>query len=733
MVRGVAVLCLAALVIGGTEASRIQAEQKARGNSMIAKVIQMLGEEKDKIKADLAAEAKVTAEYVQWCDDTQTELSYGIKTAKSKIEDLTATIEDNTAQITSLDEELAELGNEIAKRQTEMEESIAIRKAENEEFLKAEKEQVATVEELEQMGIALKQQMEAFRATPAPVTEEEAAPAALVQQGSFDALLQVSSRKATEGIDFAKMKKVLTALVNTMWVDPESKKALDTLNENGAFVQEDPAAPAGPGADAVAAQDQANQDNLAAFEGLKGKAEESLQKQRDEEAKKQADHNIQVMSLKQAIALAENDVDDAKKNRAQLAEEKAQAENELGEVEASKAADEKSLEETTRECEATAKAWATRQEEAKAEMAAIEKAKEILAERVTVLIQVKVSEEPDLSGDALKVRAKTQKTRQALVDHFRNLGNKIHSLAMLNLVSVATSDPMEQVKNLLKDLITKLEKEAAEAASLHAFCQEEKEKTTAALKKKDMELDKLNARLEKAQTTKKELEEDIATNSEEIAAIDKTNAEATKLRNEEHENFAKVDNDFRQAADAVDDAIDALKEYYGDAFFLQTDSETDATSTSGDSAPPTYGGAKKDSAGGIIGILETMGEEFRKTVKENDATEREALKAYEKLMNENKVAKSTKEATIKGAESQIKSLSVSLQDNGEDLKMVTKEKDAVLEYVEKLKPQCQGRVVPYAERKAKMEAEINGLKEGLAILEEESPSGAFSFMQIRQH
>merc|ERR1719183_2024130 len=111
--------------------------------------------------------------------------------------------------------------------------------------------------------------------------------------------------------------------------------------------------------------------------------------------KKQGDHNINIMSLKQAIALAENNVDDAKKNRAQLAEEKAQAENELSETEASKAADEKSLEETTRECEATAKAWASRQSEAAAEMAAIEKAKEILAERVTVFIQMKVADKSE--------------------------------------------------------------------------------------------------------------------------------------------------------------------------------------------------------------------------------------------------------------------------------------------------------------------------------------------------
>merc|ERR1719443_2594752 len=106
--------------LGQRAEAKVSSKMSAKGNSMIAKVIEMLGDEKDKIKADLAAEGKTMAEYTQWCDDTTTELSYGIKSAKSKIADLTATITDNGAQITALDEELKELGNEIAGRQSEM-------------------------------------------------------------------------------------------------------------------------------------------------------------------------------------------------------------------------------------------------------------------------------------------------------------------------------------------------------------------------------------------------------------------------------------------------------------------------------------------------------------------------------------------------------------------------------------------------------------------------------------
>jgi len=270
-------------VFVGANASRVaqgsEAMQKmnAKGNSMIAKVIEMLGEEKDKIKADLGVEGKAMQEYMQWCDDTQTELSYGIKSSNAKLEELSAIITDNGAQITALDEEIAELGNEISGRQSEMDEAIAVRTKDHDIFLKAETEQVAAVEELEQMGVALKQQIAAFTATPAPVADGAEEGAALVQNSaspaaSFDAFLQIDVKKKTSVEDekrarFARMQKAMTLVVNSVYIDADSKKTLKSLEENTALVQEEPA---DAGGDNMAAQVAQNEANLAAFEGLKG-------------------------------------------------------------------------------------------------------------------------------------------------------------------------------------------------------------------------------------------------------------------------------------------------------------------------------------------------------------------------------------------------------------------------------------------------------------------------------
>jgi chromosome segregation ATPase len=293
---------------------------------------------------------------------------------------------------------------------------------------------------------------------------------------------------------------------------------------------------------------------------------------------------------------------------------------------------------------------------------------------------------------------------------------------MLNLVSVASAQPFAKIKGLLTDLIAKLEKEAEEAANTHAFCEEEKKKNEAGIKKNTDKIDQLDARLDKAKSKVAKLSEDIETLTSEVADIDKSQAEATKIREEEKAVFEKANADFEEAADAVTDAIDALKDYYGDvgAALLQTSDRQPAG--------PQLGGAKKDSGNVIVGMLETMGQEFAKTAADLQATEHAAVEAYKKLSQENTVSKNAKETEVIGAKSEIASLEVTIGHFTEDHEMSSKELEAIKEYALSLKPTCYGRVVSFEERQAKREAEIQGCKEALAILEESSPS----FIQLRR-
>merc|ERR550514_577802 len=118
-----------------------------------------------------------------------------------------------------------------------------------------------------------------------------------------------------------RIQHAMSKMIMSVWVDPDSKRNLAKLSRSGALIQagEEPAEDAG---------NSTADDNLAAFEGLKGKAEEALQKQREAEQQKINEHSLNIQSLKTAIALAQDKLDDANKDKQRISEDKATAESE---------------------------------------------------------------------------------------------------------------------------------------------------------------------------------------------------------------------------------------------------------------------------------------------------------------------------------------------------------------------------------------------------------------------
>merc|ERR1719214_450704 len=277
---------------------------------------------------------------------------------------------------------------------------------------------------------------------------------------------------------------------------------------------------------------------------------------------------------------------------------------------------------------------------------------------------------------------------------------------------MAASDPFVKIRGLIEDMIAKLLKEAEEEATQKAFCDAEMGKSKKSQDEKTMTLDKLQGRIDGAEATVAENTEAIKTLEAEVAEIDKAQAEATAIRDEEHKEYLVASKDFKDSAEAVAKAIEVLKNFY-EGSFIQVSATTHLMSKS---EQPELGGAKSDIAHTIISVLEMSEEDFTTLLAETEATEDEAAKAYKALTDENKVSKVTKETEAKGKASEVKSLTVQLEHSKEDHASVSKELDAVLAYIDKLKPQCEEKAMSYEEKKAKREAEIAGLKEALEIL-----------------
>merc|ERR1719380_482529 len=221
-------------------------------------------------------------------------------------------------------------------------------------------------------------------------------------------------------------------------------------------------------------------------------------------------------------------------------------------------------------------------------------------------------------------------------------------------------------------------------------------------------LDKLKTRIDGAEATIAELTEAVKTLESEIAAIDKAQSEATSIRTKESADNNAAISDFRQSADAVVAAMGVLKSFYEGSALLQTSSKK--------TGRPSFGGAKTDAGSGIISVLEVAESDFTRLLAETETAEDAAADAYAKQTDENKTSKVTKETDSKAKQSEVKSLTVQLGHSKEDSASTSTELDAVNEYIDKLRPQCEEKAMSYEEKKAAREAEIAGLKEALEIL-----------------
>merc|ERR1719375_1728861 len=353
-------------------ANRFAGESKS---NVVDKVIEMLGTEKSKIAEDIKKEAAAMAEYMDYCDDEQKAKDFSIRDATRVIEDTSALIEDNTAQIAALEEEIAEIGVQMADRQEEHDKIKKLRDERHEEFKKREAEQLVMIGELIKMEAALKQQIESMT-TPPPIESPSAEAAEGEAAEGAEALVQRTSSSyhhlSPETVQ--KMKVLYKKTMDALMLDPEAAP------KGGAFLQEQE--------DPASAENAGTADNLATFDSLKVKAQEALQRERDQEKQEANEFIVEKQALMGAMKLFNHKLDDANEDKDKLSEEKAQAEAENKQATASKAADEKALQELVMTCNDAAAAWDARQKDAAAEQAAITKACEILGSRVNVLLEV---------------------------------------------------------------------------------------------------------------------------------------------------------------------------------------------------------------------------------------------------------------------------------------------------------------------------------------------------------
>jgi len=328
-----------------------------------------------------------------------------------------------------------------------------------------------------------------------------------------------------------------------------------------------------------------------------------------------------------------------------------------------------------------------------------------------------------LSSTGLRLRTSTDLSNYEVVQTVKRLAAEHHSTELAQLASriaatirygaASGDDPFAKVKGLITDMIDKLMKEAEEEASLKAYCDEEMAKTEQKKDELNTDIKKLTGKIDQASAMSAQLKEDVAELQKELAELAETQAEMDKIRKEENEIYVTAKADLEEGINGVQGALKVLRDYYEGAAFLQSN----VADMMNQPSPPA-GHSKASGAGGsIIDMLEVIESDFAKNLAEVEEEEATAAATYEKVTQENKITRATKEQDVKYKTKEFTGLDKEIAELSTDKASAETELDAVLDYDAKIKATCIAKPETYEERKKRREAEIAGLKEALSILE----------------
>jgi len=298
----------------------------------------------------------------------------------------------------------------------------------------------------------------------------------------------------------------------------------------------------------------------------------------------------------------------------------------------------------------------------------------------------------------------------------RKRGEETGSRILVQIAEVAQADPFVKIKKMISDMVARLEKEAAEEKSKNAWCVENMAKNKKDTSHYTQLSEKLAAQKDKLETEIADAKDLVAKLTKELEELAVAVEKASTTRAEEKAENETTIKESTVAGEAISDAMEVLKQYYGggaSALIQQPDAEG--------SQPAYVGGEYKPmtESNGVVGLLEVLLEEVNGLVSSTKAAENDASTSHKEFLKMAKKSKQEKTTLKRTTEVQQAQLEEDLVDKKDDLTEAKKSLAAVIKIKkDSIDPQCIAQGVSFAEKQEKRQEEIDSLTEALKILNE---------------
>jgi len=665
------------------------------GESPIGKVVELIAGLQAKVIKEGEVSQKLYEEFAEWCEDRATDLGFEIKTGKSEVANLQATIDEETANSAAFDTKIGELSGAISSNEGQLKEATALRAKESTDFAAEEKELVEIVGMLERSAGILEREMAKGGASMLQMRSA----GSLAQ--AFDVMVKASL------IDSADADK-LSSFVQSSDGGQDAEAVADAEALTGA-----------PSAAEYAGKSGMIIETL---QDLTDKANAQLEELRKKETAALQNYEMLKQSLMDEIKFGNTDMAAANKGLAASAEKRSAAQGDLAVTSKDLAAGVESKAALHHECMSKAEEFEVETSGRAEEVKALTEAKKIILTLTSgadadsfVQVASKVASKVGLrSAENFKVvrfvRGLAGRTRAPALSQL--------AARMVTVMHSKMHNPFGKVKGMITDMLAKLEDEASEDETKKAWCDKELRETGDKKSDKEDEAERLGTKTEQMTSESAELKEEVAKLQNELSKLAGSQAEMDKLRSAEKAAYEVNRADAETGVDAVKKAIEVLKEYYGKA----------------EKADPGGGGA----IDGILGLLEVVESDFSKELAEIISAEETAVSAYTAETNENEIGSATKNTDVKHKTKESASLDKASAETKGDLGSTNTQLDAVNEYDGRIQAECGAKPDSYEERAKRRKEELAGLKEALTILESETAfiqeqSSRHSLRGVRAH
>jgi len=704
-------------------------------SSPLQKVITLMTQLQGQVIGEGELAQATYKKYSNWCEKSSREKKFEIDEGKDTITQLQATIEKSVSDSEEAQARVEELSGKLGTDAQDVKAITLIRVKEKNEFEAMDKELTATVTTISKARSVLKKELDSAGLKAGASFLQRPTKGMRNFATAVNALVTASMGVSAESQDrLAELLQLNQGMDESQGEDAEEEDSQEEdVEANG---EQTPPKVEKPKEEVYKSK---SGSILELLEKMEEEAQESQAKLRKKEAHEK--HNFELLKgrLEDRIKTQTKELEEQKKELASAKESGASAKGKLDMTKKDMEEDKKFLRKLQQGCMERSSEFEMEMKTRSDELNALGAAKKTVQSIVFVQVSKDSPSQDDSDGSAVafvqvgmemsaeaKQQAYALRTAGAAVaSKLKQLASDEHSVALAQLASRVSrtlqrmqkkglsGDPFKKVKDLIQNMIDKLEKQQAEEARQKKFCDAEMAESKAAKIDREGTIETLTTRIEEGAAEAAKLNQQKMMLLGEIKDISSSQGEMDELRQTEHATYQKVSKDLKAGLAAVQSALKVLREFYSQeedkSSFIQ-----DMSSSMNTDSKTAYTGSGGGTA--IIGLLEVCESDFSKGLAEADSEEDAAQDEYEKLTTENKKERAVKDKTVANIGTEVARIEKKVSEFTGDRSETKQELDALLEYLEKLTKQCVAQPESYHDRVERRKREIEGLEQALNML-----------------